>query len=58
MRQNEGRTRLRRCAKSVSSDVPLYSSPLASSRTEKLMLLKMAQTMLTKIVLPIQQSSL
>ena len=36
MRRNDGRTRLRRCANRLFSDVPLYSSPLRSLRTEKL----------------------
>ena len=37
MRRNDGRSTFRRCANSVLSDVPLYSSPLRSSRSEKLM---------------------
>ena len=37
MRRNDGRTRLRRCANSEFSEVPLYSSPLRSQRRLKLM---------------------
>ena len=37
MRRNEGLIRLRRCANSVFSEVPLYSRPLRSQRSEKLM---------------------
>ncbi len=44
MARNEGRSRLRRWAKSVLSVVPLYSRPLASSRTEKLMRLSCDST--------------
>ncbi len=37
MRRNDGRSRLRRCANSEFSDVPLYSRPLRSQRKLKLM---------------------
>ncbi len=37
MRRNEGRSVLLRCANSVFSEVPLYSSPLRSQRRLKLM---------------------
>ena len=39
MRWNDGLRKLRRWANSVLMVVPLYSSPLASQRTLKLMLL-------------------
>ena len=44
MPRKRGRKRLRRCAKSVFSEVPLYSSPVRSLCTEKLMSLSFAIT--------------